>query len=72
MTPFEIREDRMLLLFISCSILSCSTVAAVAREFLNPCAEAPSASARVICNQLHEWDRQARVSYYFCRWKNET
>uniref|UniRef100_A0A915Q5D0 receptor protein-tyrosine kinase n=1 Tax=Setaria digitata TaxID=48799 RepID=A0A915Q5D0_9BILA len=32
----------------------------VAQEFLNPCADAPSASARVICNQLHEWDRQAR------------
>ncbi|VDM10190.1 unnamed protein product [Wuchereria bancrofti] len=51
----------MLLLFISCSILPCNTVADLAQEFLNPCADAPSVSARVICNQLHEWDRQARA-----------
>ncbi|KAM3720271.1 putative tyrosinase-like protein [Dirofilaria immitis] len=32
-----------------------------AQEFPNPCDDAPSASARIICNQLHEWDRQARA-----------
>ncbi|EFO26760.1 hypothetical protein LOAG_01723 [Loa loa] len=37
------------------------TVADLAQEFPNPCADAPSASARIICNQLHEWDRKARA-----------
>ncbi|VDK68512.1 unnamed protein product [Litomosoides sigmodontis] len=51
----------MLLLFISCSILRYGIAAELAQEFLNPCIDAPTASARVICNQLHEWDRQARA-----------
>ncbi|MCP9257945.1 hypothetical protein DINM_001113 [Dirofilaria immitis] len=38
-----------------------SILADLAQEFPNPCDDAPSASARIICNQLHEWDRQARA-----------
>lgn len=57
----------MFLLFIFCSIISYGIQADSAQEFLNPCADAPSASARVICNQLHEWDRQARVNLNFSK-----
>ncbi|VDK51355.1 unnamed protein product [Gongylonema pulchrum] len=33
----------------------------IAQELPNPCADAPSESARIICEQLHKWDRQARA-----------
>uniref|UniRef100_A0A8R1TKT0 ShKT domain-containing protein n=1 Tax=Onchocerca volvulus TaxID=6282 RepID=A0A8R1TKT0_ONCVO len=51
----------MLLSFISFSIILHNTRADLAEEFPNPCDNAPTPSARVICNQLHEWDRQARA-----------
>lgn len=65
MEVFQIIYSMMsLILFVSLHYLSTffTANAIISQEIANPCADAPSESAIIICEQLHKWDKQARVS----------
>ncbi|VDM95248.1 unnamed protein product [Thelazia callipaeda] len=50
----------VILLSIALVFLECSR-ADVAQELPNPCADAPTESAQIVCEQLHKWDKEARA-----------